>query len=70
MHRVRGTQLLTVQHPTHPLSASVKQDPVGQKNEMLEDFFTNLQRLTIVHEKDAEGGDLYAFQTRLDIDED
>ena len=44
--------------------------PVGQKNEMLEDFFTNLQRLTIVHEKDAEGGDLYAFQTRLDIDED
>lgn len=43
---------------------------VGQKNEMLEDFFTNLQRLTIVHEKDAEGGDLYAFQTRLDVDDD
>ncbi|MCO5560825.1 hypothetical protein L7F22_014445 [Adiantum nelumboides] len=43
---------------------------VGQKNELLEDFFTNLQRLTIVHEKDADGGDLYAFQTRLDIDED
>ncbi|UZJ52540.1 hypothetical protein CBS101457_001860 [Exobasidium rhododendri] len=43
---------------------------VGQKNEMLEDFFTNLQRLTIVHEKDAEGHDLYAFQTRLDVEDD
>lgn len=43
---------------------------VGQKNEMLEDFFTNLQRLTIVHEKDADGGDLYAFQTRLDVEDD
>ncbi|PWN35466.1 putative PMA1-H+-transporting P-type ATPase [Meira miltonrushii] len=43
---------------------------VGQKNELLEDFFTNLQRLTIVHEKDADGGDLYAFQTRLDVEED
>lgn len=43
---------------------------VGQKNEMLEDFFTNLQRLTIVHEKDGEGGDLYAFQTRLDVEDE
>lgn len=43
---------------------------VGQKNEMLEDFFTNLQRLTIVHEKDSEGGNVYAFQTRLDVDDD
>lgn len=43
---------------------------VGQKNELLEDFFTNLQRLTIVHEKDADGGDLYAFQTRLDVEDD
>lgn len=43
---------------------------VGQKNEMLEDFFTNLQRLTLVHEKDADGGDLYAFQTRLEVEDD
>ncbi|MCO5598746.1 hypothetical protein L7F22_052844 [Adiantum nelumboides] len=43
---------------------------IGQKNELLEDFFTNLQRLTIVHEKDADGGDLYAFQTRLDVEDD
>ena len=43
---------------------------VGQKNEMLEDFFTNLQRLTLVHEKDADGQDLYAFQTRLDVEDD
>jgi H+-transporting ATPase len=43
---------------------------VGTKNEILEDFFTNLQRLTLVHEKNAEGEDLYAFQTRLDIDDD
>lgn len=43
---------------------------VGVKNELLEDFFTNLQRLTIVHEKDADGGDLYAFQARLDVEDD
>lgn len=43
---------------------------VGQKNEMLEDFFTNLQRLTLVHEKDANGEDVYAFQTRLDVEDD
>lgn len=43
---------------------------VGQKNESLENFFTNLQRLTIVHEKDAENGDSYAFQTRVQLEDD
>jgi H+-transporting ATPase len=43
---------------------------IGQKNETLEDFFTNLQRLTIVHERHRDGEDLYAFQSRLDIEED
>ncbi|PWN54459.1 putative PMA1-H+-transporting P-type ATPase [Violaceomyces palustris] len=37
------------------------------KNEMLEDFFTNLQRLTIVHEKGEDGGDIYAFSQRTEI---
>ncbi|KOS16208.1 plasma-membrane proton-e [Malassezia pachydermatis] len=40
------------------------------KNEVLEDFFTNLQRLTLVHEKADDGHDMYQFQTRLEVDDD
>ena len=41
------------------------------KNEVLEDFFANVQRLTLVHEKgNEEGHDVYSFQTRLDVDDE
>ena len=40
------------------------------KNEVIEDFFTNLQRLTLIHEKDSEGMDSYQFQTRLEVEDD
>ena len=40
------------------------------KNEVLEDFFTNVQRLTLVHEKGEDGHDVYSFNTRLDVDDD
>lgn len=40
------------------------------KNEMMEDFFTNVQRLTLVHEKSEEGQDMYAFQTRLEVEDE
>ena len=41
------------------------------KNEVLEDFFANVQRLTLVHEKgNEEGHDVYSFQTRLDVGDD
>lgn len=42
----------------------------SNKNEVLEDFFENVQRLTIVHEKgnEEEGHHgVYSFQTRLDV---
>ncbi|WFD19985.1 P-type H(+)-exporting transporter [Malassezia caprae] len=42
----------------------------SNKNEILEDFFTNVQRLTLVHEKGEEGHDVYSFNTRLDVGED
>ncbi|PWO00554.1 putative PMA1-H+-transporting P-type ATPase [Tilletiopsis washingtonensis] len=42
------------------------------RNPLLEDFFTSLQRLTIVHEKaDKEGEhDVYSFATRLEIEDE
>ena len=42
------------------------------KNPLLEDFFANLQRLTIVHEKaDKEGEpDVYSFATRLEVEDE
>ena len=41
------------------------------KNEAIEDFFTNLQRLTLIHEKDSHSGqDMYQFQTRLDVEDE
>ena len=42
----------------------------SNKNEVMEDFFTNVQRLTLVHEKGHDGQDTYAFQTRLEVEED
>ncbi|PKI84849.1 P-type H(+)-exporting transporter [Malassezia vespertilionis] len=42
----------------------------SRKNEQMEDFFANLQRLTLVHEKDANDKDVYEFQTRLDIEDE
>ncbi|KAN0064785.1 hypothetical protein ACQY0O_001842 [Thecaphora frezii] len=40
------------------------------KNPILEDFFVNLQRLTIVHEKNADGEELWAFQPRTEIEDE
>ncbi|KDN53400.1 putative PMA1-H+-transporting P-type ATPase [Tilletiaria anomala UBC 951] len=42
------------------------------KNPILEDFFTNLQRLTIVHEKSDKDGepDVYSFAPRVEIDDE
>ncbi|EPQ30402.1 uncharacterized protein PFL1_01928 [Pseudozyma flocculosa PF-1] len=40
------------------------------KNPIIEDLFTNLQRLTIVHEKNAEGEELWAFQPRTEIEDE
>lgn len=40
------------------------------KNEAVEDFFTNLQRLTLVHEKAEEGKNVYAFETRVDVNDE
>ncbi|WFD36103.1 P-type H(+)-exporting transporter [Malassezia cuniculi] len=42
----------------------------GVKNEAVEDFFTNLERLTIVHEKNTEGQNVYSFQTRLEVEDE
>lgn len=40
------------------------------KNEVLEDFFVNLQRLTLVHEKGIEGQDVYAIHTRVEVEDE
>ncbi len=42
------------------------------KNPLLEDFFTNLQRLTIVHEKaDKEGEpDVFSFAQRIEVEDE
>lgn len=41
------------------------------KNQALEDFFTNLQRLTIMHEKADDGEpDIYSFATRIEVEEE
>lgn len=43
----------------------------SQRNEILEDFFQSLQRLTIVHEKAAEDGkDVYSIQQRLEVEDE
>ncbi len=42
----------------------------SQKNPVLEDFFVNLQRLTIVHEKNADGEELWAFHPRTEIEDE
>lgn len=42
----------------------------GAKNETVEDFFTNLERLTIVHEKNHDGHNMYSFQTRLEVEDE
>jgi H+-transporting ATPase len=42
------------------------------KNQVLEDFFANLQRLTIVHEKSdkEDEPDVYSFATRLEVEDE
>ncbi|WFC98377.1 P-type H(+)-exporting transporter [Malassezia yamatoensis] len=43
----------------------------SNKNEVVEDFFVNLQRLTLIHEKDQHTGqNTYQFQTRLDVEDE
>ena len=42
----------------------------GTKNEAVEDFFSNLERLTVVHEKNNEGGNVYSFQTRMEMEDE
>ncbi|KAJ1033052.1 hypothetical protein NDA16_000331 [Ustilago loliicola] len=42
----------------------------SQKNPLLEDFFVNLQRLTIVHEKNDDGEELWAFHPRTEIEDE
>ena len=43
----------------------------SQRNEILEDFFQSLQRLTIVHEKAAEDGkEVYSIQQRLEVEDE
>ncbi|CAD6889306.1 unnamed protein product [Tilletia controversa] len=37
------------------------------RNEIVEDFMQSLKRLTIVHEKGPDNGDVYSFQTRLEV---
>lgn len=40
------------------------------KNPLLEDFFMSLQRMTILHEKNAEGQDTYSFAQRLEVEDE
>lgn len=41
------------------------------KNQVMEDFMTNIQRLTIVHEKAEEGKpDVYSITQRLEVEDE